>query len=143
MNKLIGLVFFLSLSTFSFSKNKHPQELERLRQTELEFSKMCGEKGMKESFIYYADKDVIKPRDEQFPIIGKDSLITSYSSKKKETFKLEWYPVRVEVSISADLGYTFGNWILTSSDSKKSYGNYAIFLFFPEGDIISIAFFTI
>ena len=127
MNKLIGLVFFLSLSTSSFSKNKHTQELERLRQTELEFSKMCGEKGMKESFIYYADKDVIKPRDEQFPIIGKDSLITSYASKKKETFKLEWYPVRVEVSKSADLGYTFGNWILTSSDSKKSYGNYVTF----------------
>jgi ketosteroid isomerase-like protein len=104
---------------------EHEQEVESLRQTELAFSKMCGEKGMKESFLFYADENVIKPQEERFPIIGKDSLAASFSRRPKETFRLEWYPVRVEVSNSGDLGYTFGNWTLTTSKSEKNYGNYA------------------
>ena len=127
MRKLISLFALTFACTFMYAKNDHAKDVEQLRQTELAFCKLCVEKGMKESFIFYADPDVIKPRDEQFPIIGKDSLIASLARKNKETFKLEWYPVRVEVSKSADLGYTFGNWTLTTIDGKKSYGNYVTF----------------
>jgi len=127
MKKVFLCLILSAIFTFAFSEDKHEKDVESLRQTELAFSKMCGEKGMSESFLFYADKDVIKPRDEQFPIIGKDSLIASFSRKPKETFKLEWYPVRVEVSKSADMGYTFGNWILTTQKGDKSYGNYCTF----------------
>ena len=60
MKKLsIFLLLFISIS-FLFSKNKNASEVEKLRQTELTFSKLCGEKGMKKSFLFFADKDVIK-----------------------------------------------------------------------------------
>lgn len=127
MRKLVSFLSLLLCCSFLFSRNDHAAEVEKLRQTELAFSKMCGEKGMKESFIFYADQDVIKPRDEQFPIIGKDSLVASFARKSKETYQLEWTPARVEVSRSADLGYTFGNWILTTAEGKKMYGNYVTF----------------
>lgn len=127
MKKIGLIIIFCFAMKIAFTKNDNAKEIEKLRQTELAFSKMCGEKGMKESFIFYADKDVIKPSEDKFPIIGKDSLIASFERRKKESFKLEWYPTRVEVSKSADLGYTFGNWILTTADGKKSYGNYVTF----------------
>ncbi|MDB5227579.1 MAG: hypothetical protein JWN78_1772 [Bacteroidota bacterium] len=127
MKKFILIIIFCCVMKIAFTKNDNAKEVEKLKQTELAFSKMCGEKGMKESFIFYADKDVIKPSEDKFPVIGKDSLIASFSRRKKETFKLEWYPTRVEVSKSADLAYTFGNWILTTDDGKKSYGNYVTF----------------
>jgi len=127
MKKIALLIIFCFAMKFVFSKNDNAKEVEKLKQTELDFSKMCGEKGMKESFLFYADKDVIKPNEGRFPIIGIDSLRATYERRKKETFKLEWYPVRAEVSKSADMGYTFGNWTLTTAEGEKSYGNYCTF----------------
>lgn len=118
------LLLSLFSITFIFGKPRKMSEVEKLRQTELAFSKMCGEKGMAASFIFFADTNVIKLNDGRFPTIGKDSLIASFAKKPAQTFKLEWYPVRVEVSKSADLGYTFGNWIFTNKDDEKGYGNY-------------------
>lgn len=106
------------------SKNNHAAEVEKLRQTELAFSKMCVEKGMTVSFVFYADKDVVKLSDGNFPIVSKDSLIASFANKPTQTYTLEWYPVKVEVSKSADLGYTYGNWKFTNAKGEKSYGNY-------------------
>lgn len=99
-------------------------EIERLRQTELAFSKLCGEKGMKISFLAFADKEVIKvDGDNQFPIFGIDSLAASFGDQR-ETFTLTWFPTKVEVSKSKDLGFTFGSWTLTNANGDKKYGVY-------------------
>lgn len=121
-----NILFFLLLFFVSsiFSKSNNATEVEKLRQTELSFSKMCVEQGMKISFLFYADKDVIKAEGEnQFPIFGIDSLKASFG-EEREKFKLEWYPTKVDVSKSADLGFTFGNWILTKVNGDKKYGVY-------------------
>ncbi|MFN8282883.1 MAG: hypothetical protein U0U67_06680 [Chitinophagales bacterium] len=124
MKNALLLMLFCNLFIIGFSKGKHTAHIEKLRQTELDFSKLCGEKGMKVSFLFYADKDVIKAEGEnQFPIFGIDSLAASFG-EEREKFKLEWYPTKVEVSKSADLGFTFGNWILTKADGSKRYGVY-------------------
>lgn len=124
MKKICLILILLLNASFIFSKNNNAKEAEKLRQTELAFSKLCGEKGMKASFLAFADKDVIKAEgDNQFPIFGIDSLAASYP-EEREKFKLEWYPAKVEVSKSADLGFTFGNWILTKADGDKKYGVY-------------------
>lgn len=124
MKKLFLLMLIAFMYPLVFSKNKMQKELEKLRQTEISFSKMCVEKGMKASFSYYADKDVIKLVGEgKSPIIGIDSLIASYG-EEREKFTLEWLPAKVEISKSADLGFTFGNWILSAHNGKKSYGVY-------------------
>ena len=127
MKNIFPFFILFILSTTLFSKNNNAVEVEKLRQTELAFSKLCGERGMKESFLFYADKDVIKVEgDGQFPIFGIDSLAASFGAER-EKFKLEWYPTKVEVSKYADLGYTFGNWILTKVDGTKRYGVYYTF----------------
>lgn len=124
MKKLLLLLFAVFISQLNFSKNSMQKELDKLRQTEIAFSKMCVEKGMKTAFTFYADKDVIKLVGEgKFPIIGIDSLVASFG-EEREKFTLEWLPSKVEISKSADLGYTFGNWILTTYDGNKRYGVY-------------------
>lgn len=123
MKKLILSFLGITALTLVYAKN-NSKEVEKLRATELAFSKLCVEKGMAESFTFYADKDVIKLNEGQFPIIGKDSLIASFPGKSPQPFTLEWYPLKVEVSKSADLGYTFGNWTFTNPKGEKSFGNY-------------------
>lgn len=127
MKRYFLLLLLLTASIFVFAKEKKTDEVEKLRQTELAFSKLCGEQGMKVSFLAYADKNVIKvDGDGQFPIFGIDSLAASFNAER-EKFKLEWYPTRVEVSKSVDLGFTFGNWILTKANGDKRYGVYYTF----------------
>lgn len=124
MKKIYSFLLLLFVVLFLAAKNNIAGEAEKLKQTELAFSKLCGEKGMKISFLAYADKDVIKAEgDNQFPVIGIDSLAASFSDER-ENFKLEWYPTKVEVSKSKDLGFTFGNWILTKTNGDKKYGIY-------------------
>ena len=124
MKKIYSFLLLLFVVLFLAAKNNIAGEAEKLKQTELAFSKLCGEKGMKISFLAYADKNVIKAEgDNQFPVIGIDSLAASFSDER-ENFKLEWYPTKVEVSKSKDLGFTFGNWILTKPNGDKKYGIY-------------------
>ncbi|HRH57950.1 MAG TPA: hypothetical protein PLS10_09870 [Chitinophagales bacterium] len=124
MKKIYSFLLLLFVVLFLAAKNNIAGEAEKLKQTELAFSKLCGEKGMKISFLAYADKNVIKAEgDNQFPVIGIDSLAASFSDER-ENFKLEWYPTKVEVSKSKDLGFTFGNWILTKTNGDKKYGIY-------------------
>ncbi|MFN8236664.1 MAG: DUF4440 domain-containing protein [Chitinophagales bacterium] len=125
MQRILLSLLVILLYANALSKNKMEKEIEKLRQTELAFSRMSVEKGMAAAFIFYADKDVVKlGSDGQFPIIGKDALIASFADKPPKTSSLEWSPVRVEISRSADLGYTFGNWIFTTATGEKSYGVY-------------------
>jgi ketosteroid isomerase-like protein len=124
MKNVVLLLLAIALSQVVFSKRNHVAAIEQLRNTELAFSKLCGEKGMKAAFLFYADKDVIKAEGNgNFPIIGIDSLAASFGNER-ENFKLEWYPTKVEVSASDDLGYTIGNWIITNADNTKKYGIY-------------------
>lgn len=124
MKHFLILWMLLTACTAVSGKNPDNAEVEKLKQTELDFSKRCAQNGMQEAFVFYADMAVIKPREGKFPIVGKDSLAAVFARKSRETYSLQWYPTRVEVSKSADLGYTFGNWILTTKEGEKSYGNY-------------------
>lgn len=73
------------------------------------FNFACQTVGFRKSFIEFAAEDVIMMRQEQHPIIGKDSLRMKYSEIKNEP-RLSWSPVYSEIAASGDLGYTFGRW---------------------------------
>lgn len=91
--------------------------------TDINFSRMCIEKGMKAAFLHYADSTVIKLENGQYPVIGKQALEASFGSER-EPFYLEWRPERVEVAASQDLAYTFGYWELRSNDTTSIHGAY-------------------
>lgn len=91
------------------------------------FNLYCQSNGLSKAFIEFAADDVILMRQNQFPIVGKDSLKKKYSSIKKQP-NLSWSPVYADVAASGDLGYTFGKWKLVSQTSvgtdTVSYGVY-------------------
>jgi ketosteroid isomerase-like protein len=93
--------------------------------TDKAFSQMSIEKGLNEAFIYYADDGVVKVRDGNFPLIGKDTMTKIYLSRSDSGMILKWNPVKAEISQSNDLGYTFGNWELyLKARDTTMYGNY-------------------
>ena len=108
MYKLILLGLFATALNPIFAKKRVEKETAVLINTELAFSAMSVEKGMAAAFIAFADKDVVKLSDGRFPIVGKAALEASFKDAPAG-FTLSWYPLKAEVSRSADLGYTYGN----------------------------------
>jgi ketosteroid isomerase-like protein len=127
------IVFLLILYGCSRPESGTTQLKKELIKTDLEFSQLSIEKGMKEAFLFYAADSVIMLRQGAFPLIGKTALIKHMKSVPDNQVQLTWTPTKAEVS--GDLGYTFGNWKLkiTGKDTVE-YGNYVtIWKRFPDG----------
>ena len=109
----------------NFEDETNSSSKEELIKTDKEFSDKSVKEGMAAAFTAYADEDVILMRDKQYPILGIKELKEYYSKIKNRNVQLEWSPVKAEISKSGEFGYTFGNWIYSTKDSKDTvYGNY-------------------
>jgi ketosteroid isomerase-like protein len=86
--------------------------------TEKEFAEMALEEGIPKAFLTYAAEDVVLMRNNSL-IIGKESLQESYKNKESESgnVSLSWKPDFVDVASSGDLGYTYGKYVYTTTDS--------------------------
>lgn len=110
-------------------KNKNRQKLQVADKKELmdadrQFSKMSEEKGMKTAFIEFIDSNGVLLRPSRLPIIGANAI--DYLAQLNDAdFKLTWQPNNGEISISGDLGYTYGIYAMQQlSKDTIIYGTY-------------------
>ena len=85
-------------------------------------SDMAAKEGFFKTLLAYADDSVVKPKEGELPVIGKEAL-TAYLSAKMDTKAITWEPFKAEAAKSGELGYTLGNWKFVTKDSVF-YGNY-------------------
>jgi ketosteroid isomerase-like protein len=122
MNKALTILAALILLGCCHKQKTDPSVL---ITTDKAFSQMSVEKGLNAAFIYYADDSVVKVRDGNFPLIGKDTMAKIYLCRPDSGMILKWKPVKAEISQSDDLGYTFGDWELyLKAKDTTMYGNY-------------------
>lgn len=117
MNKSAFLLLLLIASCSTPSEVIGP---ETLIQVDKDFSKMSEDKGMAEAFIYYADEDVVKLGQGTHPILGKSQLTEEFSSIDDSKIRLTWQPTKAEIAKSGDLGYTYGKYYFTATDSVET-----------------------
>ena len=104
---------------------KVDQQLARsgLLDAERKFSKVSAELGARESFLLYAAKDVRLFRNDHFPFVGK---MAAADALAPVTAEWTWTSLFAGVSISGDLGYTYGTYELREkAGSVSERGNYA------------------
>lgn len=111
---------FLLVILVACSENK-TREIENWKEeiieTERAFAEMASKEGIPKAFLTFAADDVVILRGEKL-IQGKDALRASYEKQTSAgEVSLEWTPDFVDVSSSGDLGYTYGKYVYTSSDS--------------------------
>ena len=117
---IINLFFMISCTNTSKSSSSGV-----LLKTDLDFSKMSEISGMHIAFLaYFADSGVML-RDNGYPLVGKDSLISVFSRRSDTTFTLTWKPVFEKIAKSGDIGYTYGFYKRTiKSTGAVSRGTY-------------------
>jgi len=104
---------------------KVSQQLARsgLLEAERKFSQVSAELGARESFLLYAAKDVRLFRNDHFPFVGK---MAAADALAPVTAEWTWTSLFAGVSISGDLGYTYGTYELREkAGSVSERGNYA------------------
>ncbi len=117
---------FLIIALFCIScqqhKNNSEQDKQEMIKADMDMNDMAAKEGFNSAILYYADSNLVKFEDTQFPLIGK-AAFAAYFDKDKDVKTISWKPVNAEIAQSGDMGYTWGNWKFTTKDTTY-YGNY-------------------
>ena len=118
MKKLLQLVILLSPLLYACSSNEDEVEKwkKEIVETEKEFSAMAQEEGISAAFVAYAAEEAVLMRNNNL-IIGKEALRESFEGTSNDNISLSWEPDFVDVASSGDLGYTYGKYIYSSTES--------------------------
>ena len=123
---LLSITLFTLL--ISCNKTRPDGDIEKWKQeivnTEKEFTEMAKERGIPEAFLTYADNEAVLMRNNVL-IIGKEAMKKSFDIQAPTSgnVSLYWEPDFVDVSASGDLGYTYGKYQYSVTDSL---GNVAL-----------------
>jgi len=112
---ILPILFFLSCAP------DRKLEIEKwkneIMDTELAFAEMAKKKGVAEAFMSFAADDAVLMRNDML-IIGKEAVKDSFKENGTSVdASLSWSPDFVDVSSSGDLGYTYGKYVYTFTDS--------------------------
>lgn len=119
LNQLL-IITTTVLTTACFTTEAPTADPDILKMTDLAFSQMSEEEGIKKAFAYYADEDVVRLVEGAEPTVGKEALIKHFSGVDESVVTLSWKPIKAEIAQSADLGYTYGKFYLTLTDSVET-----------------------
>ncbi|HEY3388657.1 MAG TPA: DUF4440 domain-containing protein [Prolixibacteraceae bacterium] len=114
--KFILIGIFLNSCQTPLSPGSSEKLKSELFAVEKEFCAMAQSEGVQRAFVHFAaDSAVILRRGKLLK--GKDAVRLQYESFPRKGAMLEWKPDFADVSASGDLGYTYGKYTLTSTDS--------------------------
>ena len=103
------------------------QERATLLQTDRDFAAASAEVGFVEAYYRYLADDAVVMPPGQNPLSGRDEIYARWKEEEGDG-TLAWTPQDGNISLSADLGWTWGNWVLTTTDdegrTQRSYGKY-------------------
>ena len=111
---LFALLFILTACT---QKEESIEKWKKeIAETEKAFTLMAQSDGIAEAFLSFAAEDAVLMRNNTL-IQGKEKIKALLQSEESENVSLVWEPDFVDVSASGDLGYTYGKFTYTLTDS--------------------------
>jgi ketosteroid isomerase-like protein len=112
--------FFFTLLIGCTNNNNDDKDkaIAEIQKAEKEFAQMTAEKGIAESFWFYADSNAVIKRQNDTLIHGKEQIRRYYSDPFYSTAKVEWSPDFTDASADGGLGYTYGKYLWRVQDSN-------------------------
>lgn len=108
--------------------------IDSLYEIDREFSARSAETGYDKAFVEFAHPEAVLLRENQLPIIGKESIRELFEESSAPGITLTWEPLGGNIAGSGDLGYTYGVFEI-KNDSLIETGTYvSIWKKDPEGE---------
>jgi len=120
LSGICSVIIFAFISCNQNPDTKHLEE--EIISTDKAMSDLAVQEGFMRAILHYADSNLVKFNDGNYPAIGKKAFEELYKDKPGPK-TLTWEPVKAEVAKSGELGYTWGNWKFELKDTTY-YGNY-------------------
>ena len=120
-----SIIFLLLLSLLSCSSPEDSKESklndenakQDIEKAEKDFAQMAADKGIAEAFYFFADPNATIKRQNDSLIHGKEAIKNFYSAPFYQKATVTWSPDFVETSPDGDMGYTYGKYVWSSTDS--------------------------
>ncbi|MEO9967211.1 MAG: hypothetical protein ABJF11_15540 [Reichenbachiella sp.] len=93
--------------------NAKPDSAELLN-VDREFSALSLQKGMNHAFAEYCAESGVILRNNSYPIIGRNNVISRLNQQSDTTFRLTWEPMFADMALAGDMGYTYGTYLVSS-----------------------------
>jgi len=122
MKNLISPVFIL-LIAIACNTNKPAPSVKELIAVDSTFSRYSEKSGYSKAFIEFAHPDVIMLRDNNLPLVGRNSLVEVFKNRPTEGVLFTWEPLGGEIAKSGELGFTYGIYSF-HVDSLSEKGTY-------------------
>ncbi len=114
----LPLIFLFCSCSVEIEKDSVEKWKDEILETEKNFALMAGEEGISKAFMTYAAEDAVLMRNDKL-VIGKKNLAVQFENQASKLMdeNLSWKPDFVDVSASGDLGYTYGHFTYSYTDS--------------------------
>lgn len=118
MNRLPSPLLVLLLAIACQPVPQDPEEWKNeIVETERQFAKMAKEKGISEAFLHFAADEAVLFREGEL-VQGKQAMREWFDNRpNRPDATLSWEPSFVDVSADGSLGYTYGPYSYSYSDS--------------------------
>ena len=115
---VFAMVFVRCSTTKTIDVTK---EKEGILQADREFSDYSAKNGMKKAFELFGDENMVVLRENSMPVVGKTAYNNLNKNWDDSQTLMAWKPLFADVSISGDLGYSYGVYTFTQkTDSLKT-----------------------
>lgn len=81
--------------------------------TDLHWCELAKTKGFNHTRVDFAAENALLMRQDAMPLNGKKDMEAYAATHSDSSFTMNWKPLRAQVAVSGDLGYTYGSWKLT------------------------------
>lgn len=117
MKKIVFLLALIQLIAYSQNIIDLEKGRQDIEQADVDFSNLSKEKGMHDAFLAYIADEGVLLRPYMMPVVGYES-VKKFLDEGNTDFMLTWSPLFADISISGELGYTYGTYELTYKDEK-------------------------
>ncbi len=116
---IIPLLFILGSCNYRNDESNMEKWKTEIIETERAFAEMAKTEGIADAFLAYAAEDAVLMRNNTL-ISGKEAIKNSFGNQDPGAGNVElaWKPDFVDVSASGDLGYTYGKYTYSVTDTS-------------------------